>query len=65
VTEKGHNEPVDQAIHLFETALADGRWVEEEQVKRLCDVWHIRSPQDLDVSGQLLSNLGTKIDNPI
>jgi len=65
VAERKDNEPIDRAINLFENALADGSWVEHERVKRLCDIWHICSPDVLENSPDVLAALGVKIDNAI
>jgi hypothetical protein len=54
----------DEAIDAFENALADGSWVEQERVIRLCELWHISKSDELMANESFVA-LGTKVDNLI
>jgi hypothetical protein len=64
VAEPGDAAQVEEAIEDFEDALANGQWVEQERVRRLCDLWHLCSPEKLNDRGDV-SELGVRVDNQI
>jgi len=65
VAERKENEPIDSAISAFESALADGSWVERERVRRLCGIWDLCGPEHLENARQILEAIGVKVDNAI
>jgi hypothetical protein len=62
VAEPVKAQDVDKAIESFEKALADGGWVEQERVVRLCELWQLGSASSLK-TGEGLELLGVKINN--
>ena len=64
VAEPGDTKKVDEAIGAFENALADGSWVEQERVTRLCELWHLSTTEKL-TSIASIAELGTRVDNII
>jgi len=61
VAEPVKAQEVDKAIHSFEIALADGPWVEQERVIRLCELWQLDSRPLRANDG--LELLGVKVNN--
>ena len=53
---------VDRAIESFEKALADGGWVEQERVLRLCELWQLGRMSPLGANDGV-ERLGVKINN--
>jgi hypothetical protein len=64
VAEPGDAISVDEAINDFENALADGNWVEQERVVRLCELWHLCTSEKLQ-GDQRIEALGVQVDNLI
>lgn len=53
---------VERAIGSFEKALADGGWVEQERVLRLCELWQLGDTSSLR-SDNGVERLGVKVNN--
>lgn len=62
VAEPVKSQHVDRAIESFEKALADGGWVEQERVLRLCELWQLNGAFSLGAS-EGVERLGVKINN--
>jgi len=64
VTDPRDGTKVANAIDAFENALADGSWVEQERVTRLCELWQLCSHDKVTKIADL-EGLGVKADNLI
>lgn len=53
---------VEKAIESFEKALADGGWVEQERVLRLCELWQLGDLSSLQ-GGDGVERLGVQVNN--
>jgi hypothetical protein len=53
---------IDDAIGSFEKALADGGWVEQERVVRLCELWQLGVLESRG-NAEGIDRLGTKVNN--
>ena len=62
VADPGNTAAVAEAIDEFEDALANGQWVEQERVSRLCELWRLCGRVKLRDTGTL-EQLGVQIDN--
>jgi hypothetical protein len=63
VADPGDAFGVDEAIGNLEDALADGQWVEQERVKRLCELWHLCQAAQIEKLD--FSELGVRVDNVV
>jgi hypothetical protein len=64
VADPGQAEEIHEAVEAFETALADGTWVEHERLWRLCELWLLCKREDIDKRPNA-KELGTLVDNLI
>jgi len=62
VSEPLKAQDVEKAIESFEKALADGGWVEQERVRRLCELWNV-GDMPLLKSGDGAERLGVQVNN--
>lgn len=62
VAEPVKAQDVERAIESFEKALADGGWVEEERVLRLCELWQLGDTPSLRC-GDGAERLGVMVNN--
>jgi hypothetical protein len=64
VADPGDARQIDEAINDFENALADGSWVEQEKVRRLCELWHLSDAEKVRNDAGI-EGLGAKVYNLI
>lgn len=64
VADPGSARGIHSAINDFERALSDGTWVERERIIRLCELWQLRSPDEIDEVPRIES-LAAQVDNLI
>jgi hypothetical protein len=55
-------EDVHRAIDSFEKALADGGWVEQERVRRLCELWQLNKTESSLREGDK-EQIGIRVNN--
>jgi len=65
IADTKNNQSIDRAITKFEEALANGSWVEQMRVIRLCNIWHLAESSFFSTNPKVLEDMGVEIDNAI